>query len=53
MTKNKKRNELSIFEEFRLKLPTNLREVPKKNELKKINNIYYYYNEKFKKTYKL
>jgi hypothetical protein len=45
-----KRNELSIFEELRLKKPTDLREAPKKTELKKIDNIYYYYNEIFKKN---
>jgi len=45
-----KRNELSIFEEFRLKLPTDLREPPKKTELKKIVDIYYHYNEKLKKN---
>ena len=50
MKKNNKRNELSIFEELRLKKPTDLREAPKKTELKKIDNIYYYYNEIFKKN---
>ena len=50
MKKNKQRNELSIFEELRLKKPTDLREAPKKTELKKIDNIYYCYNEIFKKN---
>jgi hypothetical protein len=51
ITKTIKRNELAIFEELRLKIPTSLsNEVPEKSELKKINNIFYYYNEKFKKN---
>ena len=51
MTKTIKRNELAIFEELRLKIPTSLsNEAPPKSELKKIDNIYYYYNEKLKKN---
>ena len=40
MEKNKKRNELSIFEEFRLKLPTNARmpkHYPSEDSLRKLN----------------
>ena len=50
MKKNNKRNELSIFEELRLTIPTDLRKSPKKTELKKIVDIYYHYNEKLKKN---
>ena len=51
MTKTIKRNELAIFEELRLKIPTSLRTLaPEKSELKKIDNIFYYYNKKFKKN---
>ena len=51
ITKKIKRNELAIFEELRLKIPTSLsNEAPPKSELKKIDNIYYYYNEKLKKN---
>jgi len=50
MKKNKKRNELSIFEEFRLK-PDDFRDKPpKKNKLLIINDIYFYYNTKLKKN---
>ena len=48
MKKTKKRNELAIFEEFRLKPPSNLREAPKKSDLKNID-IFKYYNHKLKK----
>jgi len=51
MTKTIKRNELAIFEELRLKIPTSLSNIaPEKSELKKIDNIFYYYNEKLKKN---
>ena len=50
MKKNKKRNELSVFEEFRLK-PDDFRDKPpKKNKLLIINDIYFYYNAKLKKN---
>ena len=48
MKKNKKRNELSIFEDFRLKPPSNLRKTPKKSDLKNVD-IFKYYNHKLKK----
>ena len=48
MKKNKQRNELSIFEELRLK-PDDVRDKPpKKNELVKIDDIYFYYNRKIR-----
>ena len=51
MTKTIKRNELAIFEELRLKIPTSLRnKFPEKGKLKKINNIFYYYNDKLKQN---
>ena len=50
MKKNKKRNELSIFKELRLK-PDDFRDKPpKKNKLLIINDIYFYYNTKLKKN---
>ena len=49
MTKIKKRNELSIFEELRLK-PEDFRETPKIEDLVEIDHVYYYYNTKFKKN---
>ena len=50
MKKNKQRNELSIFEELRLK-PDDVRDKPpKKNKLLIINDIYFYYNTKLKKN---
>lgn len=51
MAKNKKkknRNELSIFEDFRLKPPSNLRKTPKKSDLKNVD-IFKYHNHKLKK----
>jgi len=46
MTEVKKRNELSIFEELRLK-PDDVRDKPpKKNKLLEIDDIYFYYNGK-------
>ena len=42
MTKIKKRNELSIFEELRLK-PEDFRETPKIEDLVEIDHVYYYY----------
>ena len=50
MKKIKNRNSLVIFEELKLKKPIKLRKDPNRNELKKIDNIYYYYNEKLKKN---
>ena len=50
MKKNKNRNELSIFEDFRLK-PDDFRDTPpKKNKLLEIDDIYFYYNRKLKKN---
>ena len=50
MKKNNKRNELAIFEEFRLK-PADVRDkAPKKNKLLTLNDIYFYYNTKLKKN---
>ena len=50
MKKNKQRNELSIFEELRLK-PDDVRDKPpKKNKLLEIDDIYFYYNRKLKKN---
>ena len=50
MEKNKKRNELSIFEELKLK-PDDVRDKPpKKNKLLEIDDIYFYYNGKLKKN---
>ena len=46
------RNSLVIFEELKLKKPTNLREAPNKDELKKIDNIFYdTKNKHSKQTY--
>ena len=46
----KKKNELAVFEEFRLK-PEDFRDQPpKKKDLKKIDDVYFYYNTKFKKN---
>ena len=45
----KKKNELVIFEQFRLK-PEDVRdEPPKKNDLCEIDDVYFYYNSKLKK----
>jgi len=50
MTKTIKRNELSIFEELRLK-PDDFRDKPpKKNKLVQIDDVYFYYNTKLKKN---
>ena len=50
MEKIKKRNELSIFEELKLK-PDDVRDKPpKKNKLLEIDDIYFYYNRKLKKN---
>ena len=46
----KKRNELAVFEELRLK-PDDFRDKPpKKNKLVKIDDVYFYYNTKLKKN---
>ena len=58
MEKIKKRNELSIFEDFRLKPAKDIfwssedppEAKPGEGDLKKIDYIYYYFNEKFKKN---
>jgi len=50
MTEVKKRNELSIFEELRLKPDDFQSEVPKNDELEEIDDVYYYYNKKLKKN---
>ena len=50
MKKNKQRNELSIFEELRLKPDDVREEPPKKNKLLEIDDIYFYYNRKLKKN---
>ena len=58
MAKNKQRNELSIFEDFRLKPAKDIfwssedppEAKPREDDLKKIDYIYYYFNEKFKKN---
>mgnify|MGYP006088077239 FL=1 len=50
MTEVKKRNELSIFEELRLKPDDFQSEVPKIEDLEEIDDVYYYYNKKFKKN---
>ena len=50
MKKNNQRNELSIFEEFRLKPDDVREEPPKKNKLLIIDDIYFYYNAKLKKN---
>ena len=50
MEKNKKRNELSIFEELKLKPEDFISEPPKKNDLVEIDDVYYYYNTKLKKN---
>ena len=50
MTEVKKRNELSIFEELRLKPDDFQSEVPKIENLEEIDDVYYYYNQKFKKN---
>jgi len=54
----KKRNELAIFEEFRLKPAKDIfwssekgaEDKPREDDLKKIDYIYYYFNTKFKKN---
>ena len=50
MKKNNQRNELSIFEELRLKPDDVREEPPKKNKLLIIDDIYFYYNAKLKKN---
>ena len=48
--KKKKRNEISIFQEFELKPEDLSEEIPNKNDLLEINHVYYYYNTAFKKN---
>ena len=50
MEKNKKRNELSIFEELKLKPDDVSDKPPEKNKLLEIDDIYFYYNRKLKKN---
>ena len=50
MTEVKKRNELSISEELRLKPDDVSDKPPKKNKLLEIDDIYFYYNGKLKKN---
>ena len=50
MTEVKERNELSIFEELRLKPDDFQSEVPKIEDLEEIDDVYYYYNKKLKKN---
>ena len=50
MEKNKKRNELSIFEELKLKPDGVSDKPPEKNKLLEIDDIYFYYNTKLKKN---
>ena len=46
----KKRNEISIFQEFELKPEDYKDQLPKKKDLIKIDDVYFYYNTKFKKN---
>ena len=46
----KKRNELTVFEEFRLKPDDVKDEPPKENKLLIIDDVYFYYNTKLKKN---
>jgi len=50
MTEVKKRNELSIFEELRLKPNDFQTEVTKIEDIEKNDDVYYYYNKKLKKN---
>jgi len=48
--KKKKRNEIAIFQELELKPEDFREEIPNKNDLLEINDVYYYYNTAFKKN---
>jgi hypothetical protein len=50
ITKTIKRNELAIFEEFRLKPDDVKNEPPKKKDLLEIDDVYFYYNTRLKKN---
>lgn len=50
MVKNKKRNELSIFEELRLKPDGVAPKIPNKEDLEPIEDIYFYYDKLLKKN---
>ena len=49
MVKNKKRNELSIFEELRLKPDGVAPKIPNKEDLEPIEDLYFYYDKLLKK----
>ena len=51
MEKNKKRNELSIFEELRLKPEGVAPKIPNKEDLEPIEDLYFYYDKLLKKKY--
>ena len=50
MGENKKRNELSIFEELRLKPDGVAPKIPNKKNLEPIEDLYFYYNKLLKKN---
>ena len=50
ITKTIKRNELTVFEEFRLKPDDVKNEPPKKKDLLEIDDVYFYYNTRLKKN---
>jgi len=50
MGENKKRNELSIFEELRLKPDGVAPKIPNKEDLEPIEDLYFYYNKLLKKN---
>ena len=50
ITKTIKRNELTVFEEYRLKPEDVKNEPPKKKDLLEIDDVYFYYNTKLKKN---
>ena len=50
MKKTIKRNELAVFEEYRLKPDDVKNEPPKKKDLLEIDDVYFYYNTKLKKN---
>lgn len=50
MEKNKKRNELSIFEELRLKPEGAAPKIPNKEDLEPIEDLYFYYDKLLKKN---
>ena len=50
MVRNKKRNELSIFEELRLKPDGVAPKIPNKEDLEPIEDLYFYYDKLLKKN---